>query len=75
MNIIVVSEQHRMPAPLLISLGTHTLVITSDYGEPSAFELVAPSVHEMAILDHEEAYRLHQCLHMLFVTPGCESSD
>ena len=90
MNMIIVSDAHKMPAPLVYHLGEHTLIITSDYGAPDAFELVAPSVHETpegecaqsaepgqetAILDHEEAYRLHQCLHMLFVTPGCESSD
>jgi hypothetical protein len=76
MNIIVVSDAHKMPAPLVYNLGDHTLVITSDYGTPEAFELCAPVINEQtlevspdspqtAIFDHDEAYRLYQCLHTL----------
>jgi hypothetical protein len=75
MNIIIVSDAHKMPAPLVYHLGEHTLIITSDYGAPDAFELVAPNVDEAVatddppqtvILDHEESYRLYQCLQSLF---------
>jgi hypothetical protein len=77
MNIIVVSDAHKMPAPLLYNLGEHSLIITSDYGAPDAFELAAPAINEetlevspdspqTAIFDEEETYRLYQCLHTLF---------
>jgi len=66
-----------MPAPLLYNLGEHTLIITSDYGAPDAFELVAPNVDEAAthdegastptvIFDASETYYLYQCLQSLF---------
>ncbi len=77
MNIIIVTDAHKMPAPLVYNLGDHSLIITSDYGAPDAFELVAPKVDETAlpddgastttvIFDHEETYHLYQCLHALF---------
>ena len=85
MNIIVISDAHKMPAPLLYHLGEHSLIITSDYGAPDAFELVAPKIDEAAatddvsspqtaIFDHDETYRLYQCLHSLF-QPGGEVSE
>jgi len=77
MNIICVTEEHHMPAPLVYNLGECSLLITSDYGAPDAFELVASKIDETAqegealqhstiILDHDETYHLYQCLHTLF---------
>ena len=72
MNMIMVSDAHKMPAPLVYHLGEHTLVITSDYGAPDAFELVAPKVNDeesgttTVIFDEGETYRLYQCLYELF---------
>jgi hypothetical protein len=71
MNIIMVSDAHKMPAPLVYKLDEHSLIITSDYGAPDAFELVAPSAKKgkhppTVIFDHEESYYLYQCLHELF---------
>jgi hypothetical protein len=83
MNSIVVSPEHKMSAPLVYNLGDHSLIITSDYSAPEAFELCAPVIHEIetgeavidvetspktAIFDHDETYRLYQCLHTLFHT-------
>ena len=81
MNIIIVTEQHSTPAPLVYNLGEHSLIITSDYGAPDASALVAPRLDETAlpgdapqqqtvILDHEETYHLYQCLHSLFQPPS-----
>ena len=87
MNSIVISKEHRMPTPLLINLGTHTLVITSDYGTPDAFALVARVIKDgvaspddgasttTVIFDHEETYHLYQCLQSLFQPSGDESSE
>jgi len=83
MNIIVVSPEHKMPAPLVYNLGEHTLIITSDYGAPDAFELCAPAINEQtqeeapdgpetAIFDEDETYRLYQCLHALFHSQSTE---
>jgi len=47
MNIIMVSDAHKMPAPLVYHLGEHTLMITNNYGAPDAFELVAPKVERL----------------------------
>jgi hypothetical protein len=81
MNIIIVSDKHKMPAPLVYNLGEHSLIIASDYGAPDAFELCAPVITEtktgevaqdhesspqVAIFDHDETYNLYQCLHCLF---------
>jgi hypothetical protein len=69
---------HQMPAPLVYNLGEHCLIITNDYGAPDAFELAAPVIdetetgeaaesgNETEIFDHDETYRLYQCLHSLF---------
>ena len=76
--LIVVSPSHCLPVPLVCNLGHHTLVITSGYDNPDAFELVAPVIREGAtfpnedqtiIFDHDEAYNLYQCLHTLFFGP------
>jgi hypothetical protein len=77
MNIIVVSENHKMPEPLFYNLGNHCLIITNDYGAPDAFELCAPVIDEQTqevdpgspvttVFDEEETYNLYQCLHSLF---------
>jgi hypothetical protein len=79
-NIIVVSPEHRLPTPLVYNLGTHSLIVTSDYGAPDAFELAAPVIdeaslpddalqHSTVILDHDEAYHLYQCLHTSLFVP------
>ena len=69
-NIIIVSPDHRLPAPLVYNLGECLLIITSDYGAPDAFELAASRVNETVILDHDETYYLYQCLHSLFQPPS-----
>ena len=80
-TIIVVSPDHRLPAPLVYNLGECSLIITSDYGAPDAFELAATPADETAltgrgpqqqtvILDHDETYNLYQCLHSLFQPPS-----
>ncbi len=79
-TLIVVSQRHRFPTPLVYNLGTHTLIITHDYETPDAFELAAPLIDEAAlpdgepkevtiILDHDETYNLYQCLHTLLFMP------
>ncbi len=82
-TLIVVSQKHRSPMPLVYNLGTHTLIITHDYETPDAFELAAPLIDETAlpdeeskqetiILDHDETYNLYQCLHTLLFMPARE---
>ncbi len=73
-TLIVVSQEHRSPTPLVYNLGTHTLIITHDYETPDAFELAAPPLdeepkEETIILDHDETYNLYQCLHTLLFMP------
>ena len=80
--LIVVSHEHSLPTPIQYNLGNHTLIITHDYSASDAFELAAPRIEEaeeanpgeeqqpaLLIFDHDEAYYLYQCLHMLF-TPA-----
>ena len=65
-----------MNGPLVYNLGRTTLIITSEYGAPEAFELAAPTIDEATgeithnpptvILDHEETDKLYQCLRELF---------
>ena len=79
-NIIIVSPDHRLPAPLVYNLGECSLIITSDYGAPDAFELAAPKIgdaptQETIILDHDETYHLYQCLHSLFQATCEETSE
>ena len=79
-NIIVVSEKHPMPIPLVYNLGEHSLVVTSDYGAPEAFELATPVITEEGeesadssktlILDADETSNLYQCLHEWFHPAG-----
>ncbi len=76
--IIIVSPLHKLPVPLVYNLGESSLIITSDYGAPHAFELAAPAItneavspddapkSETVILNHDETYYLYQCLHVLF---------
>ena len=78
-----------MPVPLVYNLSEHSLIITSNYDAPDAFELAAPVIHasqdgavlpdeeptqETIILDHDEAYHLYQCLHTLLFALQQEGS-
>lgn len=69
--LIIVTDEHKAPVPLIYNLGNHSLVITNSYGDLAAFEFAAPSTdegttQELTILDHDETYNLYQCLHELF---------
>ena len=76
--IIIVSPLHKEPVPLVYNLGETSLIMTSDYGTPDAFELAAPVVGDApvspdeqpnrhsVILSHDETYYLYQCLTVLF---------
>lgn len=84
-SIIAVTPDHKMPKPLVYNLGETSLIITSDYGAPDAFELAAPTINEATqevthtpatiVLDHDEIYNLYQCLHSLFVKPACNEAS
>ena len=80
--IRLVTDAHSMPTPLVYNLGETSLIITSGYGSPDAFELAAPGVidddtpqSQTIILDQEETYNLYQCLHTLFHPTGEETSE
>ena len=63
MRLTIVSPYHQSPALLKVDIGTHTLVITSESNPPEP----TPDIPEaLALLDHEEAYKLYMCLHVLF---------
>ncbi len=62
MLLIVVSPHHQSPTPLRVDLGTHTLLITSESTRSPSVKTTRAS----ARFDHEGAYRLYLCLHVLF---------
>ena len=63
MLLIVASPHHNSPTPLTVSIGEHTLIITSERHLP---ELDVETADTSALFDHEEAYQLYLCLHVLF---------
>jgi hypothetical protein len=73
MLLIVASPHHPSPTPLKVNLGTHTLIITSESDPPEPVPDISTA---SARFDHEEAYKLYLCLHVLFqpVEPSTEET-
>jgi hypothetical protein len=65
MLLIVVSPHHQSSTPLKVSLGRHTLMITSEKNPPKGGAGTKTPAKSISF-DNDEAYQLYLCLHELF---------
>jgi hypothetical protein len=69
MLLVVRSSHHTSPTPLRVSLGTHTLLITSERHptDPTkTLDTKGPKTKKPVVFNNEEAYKLCVCLETLF---------